>query len=155
MGAVAAIGVVVTGAISALTLILGYVFQLKVWQYPLLLVGLVLVISMPSMIIAWLKLRQRTLGPILEGNGWAINGRVKINIPFGTALTDMAVKPAGSKVTGDDPYEDKEAAKKKRQTLLLLVLLALLGAALWIRYDRVQKGHYFWETAPVAATPAK
>ena len=150
VGAVAAIGVVVTGAISALTLILGYVFQLKVWQYPLLLVGLVLVISMPSMIIAWLKLRQRTLGPILEGNGWAINGRVKINIPFGTALTDVAVKPAGSKVTGDDPYEDKAAAKKKRQTLLLLVLLALLGAALWIRYDRVQKGHYFWETAPVA-----
>ena len=154
VGAVAAIGVVVTGAISALTLILGYVFQLKVWQYPLLLVGLVLVISMPSMIIAWLKLRQRTLGPILEGNGWAINGRVKINIPFGTALTDVAVKPAGSKVTGDDPYEDKEAAKKKRQTLLLLVLLALLGAALWIRYDRVQKGHYFWETAPVAAPAA-
>ena len=151
VGAVAAIGVVVTGAISALTLILGYVFQLKVWQYPLLLVGLVLVISMPSMIIAWLKLRQRTLGPILEGNGWAINGRVKINIPFGTALTDVAVKPAGSKVTGDDPYEDKEAAKKKRQTLLLLVLLALLGAAIWIRYDRVQKGHYFWETAPASA----
>ena len=97
VGAVAAIGVAITGAISALTLILGYVFKLAVWQYPLVLVGLMLVISAPSMVIAWLKLRQRTLGPILEGNGWAINGRVKINIPFGTALTDMATLPPGAR----------------------------------------------------------
>ena len=154
VGAVAAIGVVVTGAISALTLILGYVFQLKLWQYPLVLVGLMFAISTPSMIIAWLKLHQRTLGPILEGNGWAVNGRVKINIPFGTALTDLAVKPPGSKVTGDDPYEDKEAAKKKRQTMLL-ALLTLAGVAVWVRYDRVQKGHYFWEPPAPAAAPAK
>jgi hypothetical protein len=93
VGAVAAIGVAITGAISALTLILGYVFQLKAWQYPLAIAGLMLVISVPSMIIAWLKLRQRTLGPLLEGNGWAVNGRVAINLPFGTALTGVAVLP--------------------------------------------------------------
>ena len=52
---------------------------------------------MPSMVIAWLKLRQRTLGPILEGNGWAVNGRVMINIPFGSALTDVATLPPGAK----------------------------------------------------------
>ncbi len=162
VGAVAAIGVAITGAISALTLILGYVFHLKAWQYPLVLVGIVLVISMPSMVIAWLKLRQRTLGPILEGNGWAVNGRVKINIPFGTALTDMAKKPAGSKLSLDDPYEDKEAAAQRRRMILYAVLLVLAAAAVWVRWDAVSHrdpaGHarYFWQerTVPAVSAPA-
>jgi hypothetical protein len=154
VGTVAAIGVAITGAISALTLILGYVFQLKAWQYPLVLVGLVAVVSGPSMLIAWLKLRQRTLGPILEGNGWAVNGRVRINIPFGTALTDIAVKPPGSRLALEDPYEDKEAVRRRRQTIFLVVLLALAAAAAWIRYDRLERGRYFWQPAPVVETPA-
>jgi hypothetical protein len=154
IGAVAAIGVAISGAVTALTLILGYVFQLKAWQYPLVLLGLVILVSGPSMLIAWLKLRQRTLGPILEGNGWAVNGRVMINLPFGTALTDLAVKPPGSKISLEDPYEDKEAARRRRRTVGLLVLLVLAAAAVWIRYERVKSGHYFWQPAPVAETPA-
>jgi hypothetical protein len=61
------------------------------WWMPLGILGIFLLISGPSMLIAWLKLRQRTLGPILEATGWAINGRVKINIPLGAYLTDAAV----------------------------------------------------------------
>ena len=165
IGAVAAIGVAISGAVTALTLILGYVFQLKAWQYPLVLVGLMLVVSTPSMIIAWLKLRQRTLGPILEGNGWAVNGRVAINIPFGTALTDLAVKPAGSTISLEDPYEDKEAAKQKRRTFFIIALLALIAGAAWIRWDATKhpgadgRPRYFWQTRPAlveapAAAPA-
>jgi hypothetical protein len=153
IGAVAAIGVAISGAVTALTLILGYVFQLKPWQYPLVLVGLMLVISTPSMVIAWMKLRQRTLGPILEGNGWAVNGRVKINVPFGTKLTDMAEMPAGSQRSLVDPYEDKAAARRRR--LLGVLLFVLVAAAGYIRWDRHERGHYFWQTpAPAALTPA-
>ncbi|MEI6464033.1 MAG: hypothetical protein WCQ89_04885 [Verrucomicrobiota bacterium] len=151
VGAVAAIGVAITGAVSALTLILGYLFNLQPWQYPLVLVGLVAVVSGPSMVIAWLKLRQRTLGPILEGNGWAINGRVKINIPFGTALTDLAVLPANAKRTLEDPYEDKESARQQRQFIAIVILLALAGLAVFARWDRSQRGHYLWQPAPAAA----
>jgi len=169
VGTVAAIGVAITGAISALTLILGYVFQLKAWQYPLAGLGLVLVISLPSMIIAALKLHQRTLGPILEGNGWAVNGRVKINIPFGSALTDLAALPPGAHRSLDDPYEDREAAKRRRQTIALIVLLVLAAGAIWIRWDATQhrgpdgRPIYFWqegrpvpaaEAAPAQPTPA-
>ena len=39
------------------------------------------------MIIAWLKLRKRNLGPILDANGWAVNAKAKINMPFGGSLT--------------------------------------------------------------------
>ncbi len=154
VGAVAAIGVAITGAISALTLILGYVFGLQLWQYPLVIVGLVAVISGPSMLIAWLKLRQRTLGPILEGNGWAVNGRVKINIPFGTALTDVAVLPAGSHRSLEDPYEDKAAAKQKRRAMFFIVVLLLAAAALWVRWNQSQTGRYFWKPAPAAQSAA-
>jgi hypothetical protein len=151
VGTVAAIGVAITGAISALTLILGYVFQLRAWQYPLVLVGIMIVISAPSMIIAWLKLRQRTLGPILEANGWAVNGRVKINIPFGTALTDVAKLPPGARrLPQADPYEDREAASKRRQLIGLVIIVIL--AAVAIRGDRLRRGHYFWQHPP--ATPA-
>ncbi|MES2694304.1 MAG: hypothetical protein V4773_12585 [Verrucomicrobiota bacterium] len=159
VGTVAAIGVAITGAVSALTLILGYVFGMKAWQYPFVLIGIIAVISGPSMVIAWLKLRQRTVGPILEGNGWAINGRVKINIPFGTALTEVAALPANAHRTLEDPYEDKEAAKQRRQFFTLLFVLILAGVALLIRWDHNRRGRYFWQPAPApvpatVATPA-
>ncbi|MCU0794248.1 MAG: hypothetical protein MUE42_15695 [Opitutaceae bacterium] len=156
VGAVAAIGVAITGAISALTLILGYVFQLKPWQYPLVLVGLLLVISGPAMIIAWLKLRQRTLGPILDANGWAVNGRVKVNIPLGTSLTDRAIIPAGSTRLLNDPFEDKDAARRKRLTIVVLLLLvgAWLGYNLWAApHYQLENRLWPWTKPATSATP--
>ncbi len=148
VGTVAAMGVAVGAIGGALGAIATGLAKLAIWQLPLVLLALILLISLPSMVIAWIKIRQRTLGPILEGNGWAINGRVKINIPFGRALTDLAMLPPGAKRSFEDPYEDKAAAVKRR----LVILVLLLGAAaIWIRYNRVQQGHYFWESAPVAA----
>ncbi len=147
VGAVAAIGVAISGAITALTLILGYIFGLAAWQYPLVLVGLVLVVSGPSMLIAWLKLRQRTVGPILEGNGWAINGRVKISVPFGTRLTNRALLPAGAKRSLDDPYEDKTTARRAR--LITVLVLVLAAAAIRIHATRFNEGYYFWQTKPI------
>jgi len=127
--------------------------NLGVWM-PAGLLGIMLLISGPSMIIAWLKLRQRTLGPLLEGNGWAVNGRVRINIPFGTALTAIARLPAGAHRSLEDPYEDKEAARRRRRIAIGLILLLLAAAAGFIRWKRHQTGRYFWQPAPAtAATP--
>ncbi len=133
IGAVAAIGIVVTGIVGVLTTIIGYIFGLVWWQYPLVVIGIALVISGPSMLIAWLKLRQRTIGPVLEANGWAVNGRVKVNIPFGTRLTERASLPKGAKLDLDDPYVDKAAARKRRIGIFttLLVLLAASAAFAW------------------------
>ena len=79
---------------------------------------------------------------------------MKINIPFGTALTDIAVLPAGAKRSLEDPYEDKEAAKRQQRMTLVVVLLLLAVAAVFIRWKRVQTGHYFWQPAPVASAAA-
>jgi hypothetical protein len=151
VGTVAALGVAVGAIGGALGAVATGLASLAIWQLPLVIVGLILVISLPSMAIAWLKLRQRTLGPILEGNGWAVNGRVKINIPFGTALTDLAVLPPGSHRSLEDPYEDKAAARKKRQFMFLVVLVVLAAAAWWVRRDAVShpdaagSAQYFWQ----------
>ncbi len=128
--------------------------ELPSWQIPFILVGLVMLVSLPSMLIAKLKLRQRTLGPILEGNGWAINGRVKINIPFGTALTRVATLPANARRSFDDPYDDTAARRREIQGLVLLGALLLTAAAFWTRMDHNRRGRYFWEAAPVAAPAA-
>ncbi len=157
IGTVATLGVAVGAIGGALGAVATNLAKLAIWQLPLVVIGVMLVISLPSMAIAWLKLRQRTLGPILEGNGWAVNGRVKINIPFGTALTDMAVLPPVSHRSLEDPYEDKEAAKKRRLLVATVVLLLLAGAAWWIRSDALRhvddakKAHYFWESNRPAA----
>ena len=159
VGTVAAIGVGVGALSGALAAIVAGLAKIEWWQYPLVIIGLILVISLPAVVIAWLKLRQRTLGPILDANGWAINGRVQINIPFGTALTDVAVLPPGSRRSLEDPYEDKEAAAKRRQFIGLVVVVLL--AAIAIRVDHNRRGHYFWQSppaavaAPAAAQPAK
>jgi hypothetical protein len=111
--------------------------DLPSWQLPLILVVLMLLISLPSMVIAALKLRQRTLGPILEGNGWAINGRVKINIPFGTRLTEMATLPANAERSLDDPYADKSARRLRRWIWVLVIVAALAVATRYYLLHRI------------------
>jgi hypothetical protein len=123
VGVVAALGVAVGAIGGALATVSAKLAQLTWWQYPLIVIAVILTISVPAVIIAFLKLRQRNIGPILDSNGWAINGRVKINIPFGTTLTQRATLPLGSHLARQDPYEDKEAAARRRLIITLLVLL--------------------------------
>lgn len=142
------IGVAIGSIGTFLATVFAKFVELPGWQLPLIVIGLILVISLPSMFIAALKLRQRTLGPILEGNGWAINGRVRISVPFGETLTRMAALPAGARRSLEDPYGEDEAMMAGRGAPFLVALLVLAGLAIWIRWDHNQRGHYFWEESP-------
>jgi hypothetical protein len=116
VGTVAALGVAV-GAIGAfVTTVIGYltgVFQLPFWQVCLVFGGIVLAISLPSMAIAWLKLRQRNLGPILDATGWAVNGRVTMNVPFGATLTREGQVPLDAKRSFAVKYPEPPTALPK------------------------------------------
>jgi hypothetical protein len=125
IGTVAALGVAVGGITAALGALLSAFFGLGMWM-PLGVVGLILCISGPSMAVAWLKLRKRNLGPILDANGWAVNAQAVVNVPLGASLTKEAVLPPGSSRDMTDPF-----AEKKRPWgfyVFLVVLLALGGA---------------------------
>ena len=106
-GIFAAIGLAVGAIGTALATALSSLFALHWWQIPLALLGLMLVISTPAVILAALKLRSRNLGPILDANGWAINARARINIPFGRSLTEVATLPANAERSLTDPYAQR------------------------------------------------
>lgn len=120
-GIFAAIGLAIGAIGTAIASVVTGFMNLLWWQMPLAIVGLVLLISGPSMLIAFLKLRKRNLAPLLDGNGWAINTRAIINIPFGTSLTQMATLPPGSKRSLTDPYAEKKTPWKSYLFILLLL----------------------------------
>jgi len=127
VGIIAALGVGI-GAVGAIFggFVSGFLNLQPWYAKPLAILGAVLAISGPSMLLAWLKLRQRTLGPVLEANGWAINGRVRVNIPLGAALTDLKTLPAGARRSLDDPFEDRKARSRRR--LLWAAAVVIAGA---------------------------
>jgi len=116
VGTVAALGVAFGAIGTLLATLAGYlsgILKLPFWQVCLAFAGILLLISTPSMLIAWLKLRQRNLGPILDANGWAINGRVKMNVPFGGSLTKVAELPPGAQPSLAVRYPEPPTALPK------------------------------------------
>jgi hypothetical protein len=126
-GIFAAIGLAFGAIGGAVAAVISGLLKLPLWQIPIAVAAALLLISGPSMILAALKLHQRNLGPLLEGTGWAVNGRVKINMPLGFALTDRGVLPPNSSRNAVDPYEDDAANSRRRLAIALVV-----GAAAWL-----------------------
>lgn len=126
-GIFAAIGLAIGAIGTALASVITGFLNLSWWQIPLAVIGAVLIISGPSMIIAAMKLRQRNLGPLLDANGWAVNARALINIPFGGSLTHLAKLPPGSERALTDPYAEKEQPWGLYLVLVILVGVAIAG----------------------------
>ena len=125
LGTIALIGTALGGISALIGSILQALFGLGFWV-PLGLIGILLCISGPSMILASMKLRKRSIAPILEANGWAVNIRTRINIPFGTQLTKLATIPFGSIVVPIDPFADK---KNGRKALFIILGILIVGTA--------------------------
>ena len=127
-GIFAAIGMAVGMIGSALAALAKGIFALTWWQLILAFVGIMLIISGPAMVMAWLKLRRRNIAPLLNANGWAINAASKISIPFGETLTDVAKYP---KLKLKDPYAKSGLPTWKKVVISLSVLIGLAGG-LWL-----------------------
>ncbi|WP_432731945.1 hypothetical protein [Variovorax sp. W6] len=126
VGTVAAIGVAL-GSISAVLVgIFGKFIDLGQW-IPVALAGIVIAISGPSMLIAWLKLRQRSLGPILDASGWAINGRMKVSVRLGGMLSQTARVPPGAKRIAPDPYRERHGLAGALAAACIVGAVALLA----------------------------
>ncbi|MBN1404023.1 MAG: hypothetical protein JW942_06100 [Opitutales bacterium] len=126
VGVIAAMAVALGAIGGALSSLATGLMGLKWWQIPLVFVGLVLLISLPSMILAWMKLKRRNIAPLLDANGWAVNTRARINTPFGAAMTDRAQSRAKISTSGKDPFADK----KSRWPYYLVIIVAL-GVSIW------------------------
>ena len=125
VGTVAAIGVALGSIGAMVTGSLGIFFGMGIWL-PLGLLGVILLISGPSMILACMKLRRRNIGPLLNAEGWAVNGKLKINVPFGATLSHLAVLPSGSSRQFNDPFTEKKSHWKLYVYAFLLIVLVLI-----------------------------
>lgn len=140
IGVLAAISVAIGGVTTILGAVMASFFSLG-YLMPLGILGVVLLISGPSMLISWLKLRQRNLGPILDANGWAVNALTKVNVPLGRSLTALPRLPVGAERSLVDPY----APKQSIWLPLLLALLLLAGAGYGLyHYNYLNQWTHGW-----------
>ena len=126
VGTVAAIGVALGSISAVLVAVFSKFVDLGVW-IPIALLGIVMAISGPSMLIAWLKLRQRSLGPILDASGWAINGRMRVNVRLGGSLSQTARLPAHAHRALRDPFAETHGTATLIAALVFLAALAVLA----------------------------
>ena len=127
-GIFAAIGLAASGLMSALAKMSDSVSGWSWWKWLILVVVIMLVISGPAMILAWLKIRKRNLSPLLNANGWAINASVKVNMTFGATLTEVGKSPLKAE---PDPFADQTPWWKK-----LIYWLIGLGLVFWLCYSQ-------------------
>ncbi|MBT7302080.1 MAG: hypothetical protein HN849_21310 [Victivallales bacterium] len=79
-------------------------------------IGLVV---LPITLVAYLKLRRQDLSSLLEGGGWAINARMRLNRRQRRQFTTAYVFPAGAKGT------------PRRTHLLVFSIFMVLELAIW------------------------
>lgn len=156
LGTIALIGTAIGGISALMGGFMTSLFGLGFWM-PLGVLGLVLLISGPSMLLAYLKLRQRNLGPILDANGWAINTKAKMNVPFGAALTHVARLPAGAERSLEDPFAEHHRPWKTYLFLLVLFVLSygwLIGRLDGLLPDPLKKSTLLPTNAQKTAPPS-
>jgi hypothetical protein len=153
VGTVAALGVAL-GSISAVIVgIFGKFVELG-WWIPAGLLGIILAISGPSMVIAWLKLRERSLGPILDASGWAINGRMKVNVRLGRLISQMARIPLSARHPLKDPYADEHSGRNAIIALLVVVVILIAGWRLGLADNWLVRHGLKAPTPAAAVAPA-
>lgn len=107
------------------------------WWWPVALCGIFLCISGPSVLIAWFKLRRRSLGPLLDASGWAVNQGAPINLVMGQSLTRVGKMPPDARRHMDDPYSLPARLRKKRDRIRFwfrFVLVPVLAVAAFAFY---------------------
>jgi MFS family permease len=157
IGALAAISIAIGALGSAIAAVATGFLKLAWWQMPLVLVGLMLAVSGPSVILAWLKLHRRNIGPLLDANGWAVNAQAKLNIPFGESLTAVATLPPNAERSLDDPFAEP---KPKWRRYVFAAVAALVLAAAWelgyleLGWEKLRAYHRAPPAAPAASASA-
>ena len=107
------------------------------WALPVAIISLLLVVSGPSMILAWMKLRKRNLAPLLNANGWAINADAIVNVLFGNTLTEQAQYPI---VKMKDPHaKKKQLGKGGKWAIAITVVLVIAAIAFGIWHYHMHK----------------
>lgn len=125
-GIFAAIGMAIGSIGTFLTSLLSEVKEMHAWAL-LIVPAVLIVVSGPSMILAWMKLRKRNLAPLLNANGWAVNADAIVSVLFGNTLTEQAQYPL---VKSQDPHAKiKKLTKGGKWAIAVASILLGIGIA--------------------------
>ncbi len=125
---VAAIGIAIGIIGSAIGALVSALKGISFLYGVLGVLAIILVVSGPSVILAWFRLRSRDFAPVLNACGWAINKKMLMPMRLSRVFTHEAVVPSGSNISMEDPYVQKHTG---RNILIALVLLAAIGFWVW------------------------
>ena len=134
-GIFAAIGMAVGAIGTFLTSLLNEVGEFAKngwWAIPTLIICILLAISGPSMVLAWMKLRKRNLAPLLNANGWAINADAIVSVLFGNTLTEQADFPVLK-------LKKKGLSKTAKWAIAITVVLVIAAIAFVIWHYHMHK----------------
>ena len=129
-GIFAAVGLAIGSIGTFLTSLLSEVKDMHAWAL-LIVPAILIVVSGPSMILAWMKLRKRNLAPLLNANGWAINADAIVSVLFGNTLTDQAQFPI---VKLNDPFAKKGLSTGSKWSIAIAAILIGVAIAILTMY---------------------
>ena len=129
-GIFAAVGLAIGSIGTFLTSLLSEVKDMHAWAL-LIVPAILIVVSGPSMILAWMKLRKRNLAPLLNANGWAINADAIVSVLFGNTLTDQAQFPI---VKLNDPFAKKGLSTGSKWSIAIAAILIGVAIAVLTMY---------------------
>lgn len=87
---VAAIGIGIGMIGAAFASVMAVVSSMTWWQILVGIAAIVVAVSLPSVILAWFKLRRRDIGAILNASGWAVNRQMRFSVKRARAFTRLA-----------------------------------------------------------------
>ncbi|MBQ2438572.1 MAG: hypothetical protein II267_01635 [Paludibacteraceae bacterium] len=125
--AIGALGTFLTGLLDEV----GKIAENGWWAIPALIICILLAISGPSMVLAWMKLRKRNLAPLLNANGWAVNADAIVSVLFGNTLTDQAQYPL---VKVKDPFAKKGLSKSGKWSIAIAAIVVAIAIAVLVCY---------------------
>ena len=87
---VAALGIGIGMVGAAFAGVVGLVAGLPWWKTAIGVLLVILAVSLPSVILAWFKLRRRDLGAVLNACGWAVNRPLRFSQKLAKQFTRRA-----------------------------------------------------------------
>lgn len=90
MASAATLGIALSFVATAVATLASAATRAPLWKTGAVVAGLVLAVSVPSVILAWCRLRNRDLAPILNASGWAVNLPIGLTARLGAHFTHAA-----------------------------------------------------------------